>query len=179
MEERSDTNYKKALAERSSHVENVLTHAFIASVAQDLWHRDPWIPLQVFQAEVDDAGFDLVLGCETSIRYIQIKQVHSGKLANKKFSIRLDFSRLAGSCVIVIVHSEDKLAAEHYLFFGSSPGEPMPSIDNSKAPKAPGRRSATGERKVRAHYREVSRNRFSGPHTIDALFELLFPAVCS
>lgn len=175
MVDANNKDYTKALAERSSHVENVLTHALIASLAQDLWCRDPWLRLQVFQAEVDDAGFDLVLGCEGAVRYIQIKQVHSGKSANNKFSVRLDFSQLPGSCVIVIVHDAESLAAKHCLFFGGRPDEPMPPIEGGRAPKSPGRRSAEGKRKIREHYREVPRNRFLGPHTIHELVDLLFP----
>jgi hypothetical protein len=61
--------YRKALAERSSYVENVLTHRLVSTLAGELWRRDPTLPLNIFNAEVDDAGFDLVLGCGNRLRY--------------------------------------------------------------------------------------------------------------
>jgi hypothetical protein len=171
----SDANsYKRALAERSSHVENVLTHALVAAVAQDLWHRDPWVSLQIFQAEVDNAGFDLVLGCAGVMRYIQVKQVHV-KGAASKFSIRLDFSLLPGSCAVVVVHEAESLEIDHFLFFGGHADEPMPSIKHQRSTKVPGRRNAVGERKVRLHYRDVPRKNFVGPLTAHDLVDRLFP----
>jgi hypothetical protein len=167
-------SYKRALAERSSHVENILTHALVAAVAQDLWRRDPWVSLQVFQAEVDDAGFDLVLGCVGVMRYIQVKQVHL-KGAASKFSIRLDFSLLPGSCAVVVVHEAESLEIDHFLFFGGRSDEPMPSIKDRKSTRAPGRRSAVGERKLRLHYRDVPRRNFLGPLTDHELVDRLFP----
>jgi hypothetical protein len=113
------STYRKALAERSSYVENVLVHRLVSSLAGELWSRDPNVPLQIFAAEVDDAGFDLALACADKLRYIQVKQVHSEGRATK-FSVRLEFTRLPGSCVVVIVYSESALEVKHFLFFGGS-----------------------------------------------------------
>jgi len=59
----------------------------VASLAGELWRRDPTRPLNIFNPEVDDSGFDLVLGCVTKLRYIQVKQVHAYGAASK-FSVR-------------------------------------------------------------------------------------------
>lgn len=61
----------RALAERSSYVENVLRHAFIAELSSVAWSRNPNEALQVFNAEVDDAGFDVVLNFKGQKRYVQ------------------------------------------------------------------------------------------------------------
>lgn len=45
------------------------------------------MPPNIFNPEVDDSGFDLVLGCGTKLRYIQVKQGHAYGVAGK-FSIR-------------------------------------------------------------------------------------------
>lgn len=168
------TAYRKALAERSSYVENVLTHRLISSLAGELWRRDPCLPLNIFNAEVDDAGFDLVLGCGNRLRYIQIKQVHAAGNA-RKFSVRLDFTRLPGSCVVVVVHAEATLDVEHFLFFGGTPDIPMPSVENENPSIAPGRRDEDGKRKVRAHYRDIPRAKFRGPLDTSQLLDALFP----
>lgn len=169
-------NYNKALAQRSSHVENVLIHALIAKVAQELWQRDPWLDFQVFKTDVDDSGFDLVLGCKGMMRFIQIKQTHlQGKAA--KYSMRLDFTRMMGACAIVVVFDGNALEIDHFLFYGGLPGESMPDISGNQPSLSPGRRSADGTRKIRANYRDVSRSVFQGPLGIAGLVNLLFPVV--
>jgi hypothetical protein len=165
--------YRKALAERSSYVENVLVHRMVASLAGELWRRDPTEPLRIFNSEVDDSGFDLVLGCGTALRYIQVKQVHSLG-ATTKFSVRLDFTRMAGSCVVVVVHTEDELMIDHFLFYGGAVQEPMPSVEDNKPSLVPGKRDNNGTRKTRQHYRDVKRNKFRGPLTTAELLDALF-----
>ena len=166
--------YRKALAERSSYVENVLVHRLVSSLAGELWRRDPTVPLHIFNAEVDDAGFDLVLAWSDKLRYIQVKQVHL-KGHTRKFSVRLEFTRLPGSCVVVVVHSESDLEVDHYLFFGGSPSVPMPSVENEKASVSPIKRGEDGKKKVRPHYRDIPRKRFSGPLNTGELLDALFP----
>jgi hypothetical protein len=168
------TAYRKALAERSSYVENVLMHRLVSSLAGELWRRDPNIPLHVFNAEVDDAGFDLVLACGNRLRYIQLKQVHAEGSA-RKFSVRLEFTRLPGSCVVVVVHSESTLDVEHFLFYGDSPTTPMPSVENERASVSAIRRGEDGKKKVRSHYRDIPRARFRGPLSANELLDALFP----
>jgi hypothetical protein len=166
-------HYRKALAERSSYVENVLVHRMVADLAGELWHRDPTLPLHVFNSEVDDSGFDLVLACGSSMRYIQVKQVHTKGTASK-FSVRLDFTRLPGSCVVVIVHTEDDLNVDHFLFYGGAVHEPMPSVEDNKPSILPGKRDIDGNRKVRQHYRDLKRNKFRGPLNTTELLDALF-----
>lgn len=165
--------YRKALAERSSYVENVLVHRMVSSIAGELWRRDPTTPLHIFNSEVDDSGFDLVLGCGAQVRYIQVKQVHANGTASK-FSLRLDFTRMPGSCVVVVVHTEDELLIDHFLFYGGAVHEPMPSVEENNHSILPGRRDIDGNRKTRKHYREVKRNKFRGPLTTAELLDALF-----
>jgi hypothetical protein len=165
--------YRKALAERSSYVENVLVHRMVSSLAGELWRRDPTQPLHIFNSEVDDSGFDLVLGCGAKLRYIQVKQVHANGAASK-FSVRLDFTRMPGSCIVVVVHTEDELLVDHFLFYGGSVHEPMPSVEDNKPSILPGKRDIDGNRKTRQHYRDVKRNKFRGPLTTGELLDALF-----
>lgn len=165
--------YRKALAERSSYVENILIHRLVSSLAGELWHRDPNVPLHIFNSEVDDAGFDLVLAYGDKLRYIQVKQVHS-KGGASKFSVRLEFTRLPGSCVVVVVHSESDLAVEHYLFFGGAANKPMPNVANEKASVSPSKRGEDGQKKVRLHYRDIPRKKFTGPLNTGELINVLF-----
>ena len=165
--------YTKALSQRSSHVENILTHALIAKIAQELWSRDPWLDLQVFTSDVDDSGFDLVLGCKGVMRYIQIKQTHlQGKAV--KYSLRLDFARMVGACAIVLVYQAGTLEIDHCLYFGGVSSETLPFIEDHKVSQSPGRRGADGVRKLRENYRDVPRRAFQGPLSIAELTDKLF-----
>ena len=165
--------YRKALAERSSYVENILIHRLVSGLASELWCRNPNVPLHIFNSEVDDAGFDLVLACGDRLRYIQVKQVHT-KGAASKFSVRLEFTRLPGSCVVVVVHSESDLAVEHHLFFGGAANEPMPNVENEKTSVSPIKRGEDGKKKVRLHYRDIPRKKFTGPLNTGELLDALF-----
>ncbi|MES5814001.1 hypothetical protein [Pseudoxanthomonas sp. Soil82] len=164
----------KALAERSSYVENVLRHALVASLSSVVWLRDPLASLQVFNAEVDDSGFDIVLTLGKQVRYIQLKQAHSGKIP-VHCSVRLSFSEMVGSCIVLMSHRSQDLSLESFRFFGAGPGEPMSDIGDLRVSRSPGRRSAEGERKVRANYRDVPVRRFVGPLSASDLLDQLFP----
>jgi hypothetical protein len=168
-----ENSYTTALSQRSSHVENILTHALVAKIAQELWTRDPWLDLQVFTSDVDDSGFDLVLGCKGVMRYIQIKQTHlQGRAV--KYSLRLDFARMVGACAIVLVYQANTLEIDHCLYFGGDCGERLPSIEDHRVSQSPGRRGADGVRKVRENYRDVPRRAFLGPLSIGNLVDKLF-----
>ena len=164
----------KALAECSSYVENVLTHALVAELSSVLWQQDPSTPLQVFNAEVDNLGFDLVLTVGSQSRYVQLKQAHDEKIP-ARCSIRLSFASLPGSCVVLMSHSLMSLQLRKFYFLGGGPSEPMPSIEDARISRAPGRRSASGEKKLRNNYRDVPVREFAGPLSITQLFDIMFP----
>lgn len=176
----------KALAERSSYIENVLRHALVAELSRVAWQRDPALVLQVFNAEVDAAGFDIVLGLGEQLRYVQLNQAHAEKTPSH-CSVRLAFSRMPGSCVVLMIHHLEDLALRHFFFFGSTPEffgstpeAAMPTIGTLPASKSPGRRNAAGQRKVREHYRDVKVKMFEGPLSAGELFDKLFPnSVCA
>ncbi len=164
----------KALAERSSYIENVLRHALVSNLSSLVWSRDPFAALQVFNSEVDDSGFDIVLGLGTQVRYIQLKQAHEDKVP-PHCSVRLSFSSLPGSCVVLMSHTLAELRLTKFRFFGGAPNETMSNIEAMRQPKSPGRRNAAGERKVRTNYREIPIKQFQGPLSASELLDVLFP----
>jgi predicted Rossmann-fold nucleotide-binding protein len=165
----------RALAERSRYVENVLKHAFVAQLASEVWARDPFANLQVYNSEVDDSGFDIVLQLGSHVRYVQLKQTRNDKVPRSS-SVRLSFAVMPGSCVVLMSHSIDKLHLTHYRFWGAGPSEPMQSIAALKATKSPIRRDTEGKRKLRTNYRDVPVGQFKGPLNTGELLDLLFPS---
>jgi hypothetical protein len=149
----------QALAERSSYVENVLRHAFLAELSFLVWANDPFDSLKVSNAEVDDCGYDVVLARGNIVRHVQLKQAHDEKIP-KQFSVRVSFATLPGSCVVVISHALADLRPTSYGFYGGGPKDEMPYIDVRRITKSPGRRNANGERVLRLRYRDVPFSRF-------------------
>lgn len=173
-----EPDYRNGLAVRSTYVENVLIHSMIAGLAAELWKRDPAQRLHIFKAEVDDSGFDLVLGIRNELRYIQVKQCHEqGK--KRGFSIQTEFSRLPGSCAVLIVHAEDTLAIKHFEFYGEVPGLPMPNIEHFPPTQSSTRKDSEGNKRIREHYRDVPRTKFKERKLIGAgaLLDALFPCM--
>ena len=164
----------KALAEKSSYIENVLRHSLIAQLSSVVWSRDPFLALQVFNSEVDDSGFDIVLSLGTQIRYVQLKQAHDEKIPTH-CSVRLSFADVPGSCVVLMSYTIMELHLTKFRFFGGAPGQPMERIDALRATKAPGRRNAAGERKTRTNYRDIPVRNFKGPYSAPELLDALFP----
>ncbi len=174
MEKATTESRLQALAARSSHVENVLRHAFLAELAGEVWRDDPNEPLGISKAEVDDSGYDLVIERGAVARRIQIKQAHESKVP-RRFSVRVGFASFPGSCIVVISHTLDDLKPTAYSFYGSGPRDPMPGVEGHRISKAPGRRSAEGERKLRQMYRDVPFSKFKRRLSIRELIEELFP----
>ena len=165
----------QALAERSSHVENILRHAFLAELASEVGRDDPNEPLGISNAEVDDSGYDVIVERNATIRRIQLKQAHDGKTP-KLFSVRVEFATYPGACIVVIAHSLLDLEPTSYSFYGSSPNDPMPCIEAHRTTKAPGRRTADGERVLRLKYRDVPFSRFKRNLSMRQLIGELFPS---
>lgn len=167
-------DYADTLAQRSSHVESILTHALIAGVGRELWKRNPCEEFQVFRTDVDDAGYDLILGSGGVLRYIQIKQTHSlGSAA--RYSLRRGFADIPGACAVAIIFQGESLIPVHYLYYGDEPGKTMPGITGFKVSRAPGRRTPDGSPKLRENYRDVPRSEFGEPLSISQLTDKLFP----
>jgi hypothetical protein len=164
-----------ALAQRSSYVENVLRHALIAQLSSLVWRRDPLAALEVFNAEVDSTGFDVVLSLGGAVRYVQLKQAHAGKVP-ASCSIRSSFAEIPGACLVLMSHTADSLELTHFRFFGGGPGQPMGDVRAFRTSKSAGRRSSAGVRKTRENYKDVPRRAFEGPMTASALLERLFPS---
>jgi hypothetical protein len=165
--------YHKVHSRRSCDIENILVRLLISAIADGLWVRDHRINLQVFQPGLDASGFDLVLGSNDSIRYIQIKLEPFGKVVN--LSLRQDISLKVGGCAMVLVYRPDPLEIVQFLFFGRELEESMPSLNDFPIVKPPGHRFADREEKAMEHYHDVPIVLFSELQSVGALADRLFP----
>lgn len=163
-----------AFALRCTHMESILLHALVTEIAEELWRRDHQLDLQVLKDVVGESGFDLVICCNGSTLYIQIKQTRTS-VNPEKYSLWHDFSKTQGGCAVVLVHGSENLGIDHYLFFGGGSGEPLPPILGFPKTQSPARRATDAGRKLRENLFNVPRQKFQGPLGIPELVDRLFP----
>ncbi|WP_145930656.1 hypothetical protein [Acidihalobacter prosperus] len=164
----------EALAERSTHVENVLRHAFLAELASHVWMEDPRERLTILTAEVDDSGCDLIIERDVMVRRIQLKQAHDEKKP-RKFSVRVEFAMYPGACIVVVHHSLRDIKPTSYSFYGQGLDQEMPYIEAHRTTVSAGRRTASGERIPRLRYRDALFSKFKQNLSMAQLMIELFP----
>jgi hypothetical protein len=157
----------ETLSKNSSYVENALRHIFLADLFKAVWERNYDNKIHIYNAEVDDSGFDLVARMKGVLRHIQLKKAHTNAKA-QYITASIELASVEGGCIVWMFHDLNTLAIDHYLFFDAT-------SEFSNRPPARGRRNITGERSFRDGHRKIPRNEFLGPITIHELLDVLYP----
>jgi len=155
----------------SSYREMLLEHLFIGDILKTAWKNDRHV--EVLKPQTDDAGYDIVLGCEGVYRHIQLK---TKKSTAKARSINLNIALATpdkSGCVIWIVFDEDTIDLTHFLWFGNAPGNPLPEIENMQVAKH-NKGDSKGVKKERPNIRVVKQSMFEALPDIDAVISRLF-----
>ena len=158
-------------ADHSSLRESILEHTFLGSLGRELWRRGRY-SVEVLRAEVDRAGYDVVVSVDDLTRYIQLKSLSKGA-TTREWSISNLLTEKTGGCVVVQSVERFSLDVEEYLFFGGSPTERLPDISQAK----PAKRvtfDSQGVRPVRKNHRRVPKSRFQTISNMEALASRLF-----
>ena len=158
-------------AEHSSLRESILEHTFLGALGRELWTRGRYA-VEVLRAEVDRAGYDVVITVDDQTRYIQLKSLSAGS-TTREWAVSELLTRKPGGCVIVVCVDRYTLAIGQYLFFGGGPGESLPDISGAKQ----ARRvtfDATGTRPARRNHRYVPKRRFEPVPDMPGLVDRLF-----
>ncbi len=162
---------KAAHSRQSSYREALLEHLFVGALLRTLWCAGP-IPAEVMKPQVDDAGYDLVVEANGVIRHIQLKSSFRGaKTASQKVHLRL--GEKPSGCVIWVVFEPETLDLGPFLWFGSSPGKPLPDIASFKVARHT-KGDATGHKAERPMIRVIPKGRFKSLGTIDEVLAVLF-----
>lgn len=149
----------------------MIEHLFVGEVMRHLWLRGI-TRFEVLKPQVDDSGYDLVLEANGVVRHVQLKSsFHSATTAKVKASLQLE--NKPSACVIWIYFDPNTLVLGPYLWFGSEPGKPLPSIMTLKVAKHT-RGNAKGEKKERPNQRMLRKSAFDVIHTVDDLVTRLF-----
>ena len=83
--------------------------------------------MEVLRAEVDWGGYDLVLGANGVLRYLQLKASHTTAKA-REVKINTNLERKPGGCVIWMRYDPATLKLGPFFWFGGKPREAMPSL---------------------------------------------------
>lgn len=158
----------------SSFREKTLEHIFVGECLKALWVRD--VPdAEVLRADVDGAGYDIVMEAHGFVRHIQLKSSFIGaKTASVKINRKL--GEKSSGCVIWIWFDPDSLILGSYRWFGNVAGEPLPDLTGFPSGRHT-KGDATGFKAERAGIAVVKKSQFEILDTIeDIVARLFFPA---
>ena len=159
---------------KSAFYEQLVEHVFVSEVLQEAWYGFGQT-VEVLRSEIDASGYDIVLECNAIQRHVQLKtSTLAAKTVRQKVNIALA-SKKSG-CVVWILRHEDPekcLMKLSYLFFGSPPGEPLPSLESFKVARH-SKGNAQGVKLERPAIRVVPKCRFVYLETTRELVAQLF-----
>jgi hypothetical protein len=155
---------------RSSHREALLEHLFAGEVMKHLWQRGDW-RLEVLKPQVDDSGYDLVLEANSIVRHVQLKSSFRGSTV-RDTNVNMLLSGKPSGCVVFVWFDKETLDLGPFLFFGGSPGQPLPDLGMKigKHTKA----NAHGMKSERPNIRTVPLSKFERLVTIEQVVRRLF-----
>lgn len=151
-------------------VEKILEHQFLADLLRELWGRGER-GVEVLRAEVDAAGYDIVVGVGDTLRHIQLKSSH---LTAKKPSVGVNVAlqNKSGGCIVWLVYDASTLKTEGYLWLGASlDGVPL-GLGERRGKHA--KANSLGVKNVRESIRVVSKGQFERLPTIGEIADRLF-----
>lgn len=145
---------------------------FLGELLSTLWragHND----MEVLHAEVDCAGYDVVLVHRRFVRHVQLKA--SGASAKTDIQkVHTGLRDTPSGCVVWLKHDAALRIAPPYLWFGGAPGARLPDLGDRVAKQT--RANAQGKKAPRESMRIVTAGRFERLGTLDLLIERLFGA---
>ncbi|MGF6611454.1 hypothetical protein OKW45_006376 [Paraburkholderia sp. WSM4175] len=125
----------------------------------------------MLRSEFDAGGYDLVMSYGPTVRHIQFKvMVAGGKRASVTASLKL-MDKPSG-CILWIVVT-DALDFHSFLWFGNSPGQPLPDLRTLKIATHT-KANAEGMKLPRLGQRTVPRSAFTPLASLDDVLERLF-----
>ena len=165
-------DFSAAVQKYSHRVEAALKHAFLWRVYSELWRRDPSTKLLVFDSEIDDSGFDVVLSVGSYTRHLQLKCTIEGS-KTQSVALRQSLCDLQGGSVVWMEYGRSTLEVQKYHLFSYS--NPLEPLSFTKFPLAKTvRADSTGFKKVRQAIHLVPKSAFRQDLPFDLILKVLF-----
>lgn len=154
----------------SSYRERLIEHLFIGELMKSLWLKG--LSVEVSKPQVDDSGYDLILECNGIIRHVQLKASHH-ESSTPTVKVNIKLAEKPSGCVVWIRFDQNTMDLGPYLWFGSSPGQPLPDITGLKTAKHT-KANSKGEKTERPNIKEIPKGKFTVVGSIAELATKMF-----
>ncbi len=154
----------------SRYREMLVEHLFSGEVMRFLWLRGN-IRMEVLKPQVDDGGYDLVLEANEIVRHVQLKASHS-KASTGEVKVSLSLAKKPSGCVVWTVFDQETLVLGPFLWFGATPGGPLPDLGTKVAKHTKG--TSKGVKLERPNLRVLPKRAFTRLNTVGELVACLF-----
>ena len=160
-----DTNHNNA----SSLREQYLEYGFLGELCREMWKRG--IEMDILRSHTDRSGYDILLEANGVERHVQMKSSFVGaKTARQKINVRL--ADKPSGCVIWVRFDPGTLKLTEFLWFGASPGEPLPELGDKIGKHEKG--DQHGYKAHRSSIRVVNKGRFEVVPDVEGIADRLF-----
>jgi hypothetical protein len=149
----------------------LLEHLFAGEVMRHVW-LSGIRRLEILKPQVDDGGYDLVLEGNNVVRHVQLKATFRGSNV-ARFSVNTGLAAKPSGCVVVLLFDPQTLDLGPFLWFGGSPGEPLPDLSRYPIAKHT-KGNSQGVKLQRPRLRVLPRSSFQRLTSITELAERLF-----
>lgn len=157
--------------EHSTYREKLLEHLFIGEILRYLWSQGI-TSAEFLRPEVDNGGYDLVITCNSVIRHIQLKSSYLGSTTRRQ-KVHRRLEEKPSGCVVWLLFDPMSLDLGPFLWFGGTPGEPLPDISGFPIAKHT-KGNSEGQKNERPNVRILSQGVFEKIDSIPALARRLF-----
>ena len=147
-------------------IEKFMEHVFLAEVLQECWFRRRQV-VEVLHAEVDAAGYDLILQTEHVVRHVQLKATRKGSKTQRQI-INRKLSAREGGCVVWTTYAIDEETFRTRLTYRWWDGT------QKELPDRPARHTR-GPKAIRPGTALLTRGDFETVATTAELVDMLFP----
>lgn len=156
-------DWLRVVASRESNtVERLIEHLFLAELLQECWFRRRQL-VEVLRAEVDSAGYDLVLESADVIRHVQLKASRKGSRTSQQ-TVNVRLRDRLGGCIIWVFYDVDPVSGRAELTYRFREAKTLPDRR--------GRHTRGGG--TRENTRVLRKGEFGTVADIAGLVELLF-----
>lgn len=156
----------------SSYRERMLEHVFVGELLRQMWLKGMH-EVEVLRAEVDGAGYDLVLESKQVVRHVQLKARRSdGSRASVGINVKL--ARKPSGCVVWFDFDPKTLKLGPFFWFGNKAGERLLPQDLGEKVGRHTKGDSTGHKAEHPNIREVHRREFEELKSMSDLIARLF-----
>jgi hypothetical protein len=134
---------------------SIIDHLFLGELLRCLWAQG-FRAIELLRAEVDAAGYDILIECNGIARHIQLKSSYDAAKTDR-VPINAALTSKPSGCVVWIRFDPETMRLGPYLWLGDTPGKPVALGDRVGRHS----RGPAGAKALRPNIRVVHRNSFT------------------